>query len=175
MSKSKDFIISRIKDGYCSNDFIAEEFEEAICFHPWEVLNDKYKDMIKNDALEVAMHAKDINGNLGTTNIKIKYDPDAEFEYFSSDICTHDGTLLFLAEGMINILNRLLGLGTYNISKAPSDWQNHVWDYDYEYVIGDFVINTQIDDKFAPTDKPWMTAKQIVTLPIAWRYIEKEE
>lgn len=173
MNKSQEFIIDRIKNGYCSDEFIAEEFEKTLCLRPFKVLPPNLIDLVKDDSLTLMLEGETLSGDKGTTKITLRYDPNAEFEYFTSDICTHDGTLTFLMDAIGNIINKLFELGTYNISNIPPDFKDHVWDYDYEYIIGDFVINSQVDDKYAPEDKPWMKEKQIVTLPIKWKWTKK--
>ena len=174
MNKSQEFVINCIKDGRCSDDFVLEEFEDASCYSPFELLSERFYNSLTENIMKTILHGKTIRDDIGESNITVKYDPDAEFDYFTSDICVHDGSLVFLAEGMCNILNKILSVGTYNISDQPDNWDSHFWDYDYEYTIGDFVVVNNFSVMNATKEKPWAMDKQIIALPIKWRYIKKE-
>lgn len=173
MNKSQEFIISCIKDGRCSDDFILEEFEDAACYSPFDVMSEKIRNYVVDNSMRVIFHGKSINGDIGESNVVIRYDPNVDFDYFTSDICVHDGTLLFLQEGMYNILNRILSVGTYNISDQPDNWDSHFWDYDYEYTIGDFVVVNNFSVMNTTKEKPWAMDKQIIALPLKWKYVRK--
>ena len=176
MNKSQEFIINLIKNGRCSEDFIVEDFQESSIIYPSiELMPKNMAAAITKDSVKVVMHGKNLYGITGEANIIIKYDPNAEFDYFTSDICVHDGSLIFLQEAIANIFNKIIKFETHYAGDVPDEWGKYLWDYDYEYTIGDFVIVNKFGDEYATGDKSWLKNKQIVTLPIKWRYIKKEK
>jgi len=174
MNKSLQFIINTIKKGRCGESFVAENFEkDGFCYNFEDYLINLYPE-INGTKTSPHVYKTCLTSDDKEMNVTIVYNPDADFEYFSSDVCIHDGTLLFLFESIEDLIYKVLEAETYNASTAPTAFVNNPWAYDVEYTVGDFVINTQYDSKFAPADKPWMMEKQIVCLPIAIKYIEKK-
>lgn len=91
MGKSLEFVKERITSGQCNG-----------------MENNKYESMIEQDIQElfnVVDYTKDgtiladipylKKGNKPYFNVIIKYDPNADFEYFTMQRCNCDGTFVF--------------------------------------------------------------------------------
>lgn len=115
----------------------------------------------------------DYNGISGSLKNNIAYVPDAEFEYFTVASCRCDGTSIFLSELMEEILNKLLGIKTYNNETIPEGVYSNIWAYDINYTVGNFVLNEEFGD-FGTADKPWMQSRFTAILPIKCEWIKKE-
>lgn len=99
------------------------------------------------------------------------YNPNADFEYFTSSESTHDGTLLFVDMTVNDCLNNILQLKTYNVKKG---FPKNLNDAEFTFTIGDVVIINEYDPKFAPADKPWMQERTTVLIPLIYDFREKE-
>ncbi len=93
--------------------------------------------------------------------VSLSSDANADFDYFTSDSCVHDGTLYFIREAMNRCVQRVCFAQTYN--KNVGEPQNGD---SIKYVIGNFVILNEYDGDFVPADKPWMRERTTVLLPI---------
>lgn len=111
---------------------------------------------------------------LKSDNIKISVDvihnPSADFQYFTSYVARTDGTMIFELEAMQEIFNRLAQCGTYfNKAVAPHNGA-HV-----TYTVGNFVVVREYGKEFSPPDKPWMSERLTVMLPIKYEIEDREE
>ena len=101
------------------------------------------------------------DGSMDSCNIEIKIDRDADFQYCASKTCLSDGSLIHLQSLIYSIYSRVMSGGTFykplDISGKPSK---------ISYVIGDFVVLTENDKNFATAEKPWLTERLTVMLPI---------
>lgn len=93
-------------------------------------------------------------------NVKILFDCDAEFDYFTSESIIHDGTLAFITEAMNRCAQRVCRCETYYKDSQPASRDN------IEYTVGNFVILNEYDGDFVQSDKPWMRERTTVLLPI---------
>lgn len=101
-------------------------------------------------------------------SIDILFDPNADFQYFTSYVAYTDGTMIFELEAMQKLFNRLLQCGTYfNKMEAPHDGA-HI-----TYTVGNFVVVREYGKEFAPKEKPWMTERLTVMLPINYQIEEQ--
>ena len=107
--------------------------------------------------------------------IIIQYDSKSEFQYFITKQCICDSTLLFEIQNMQNIINKIINLETYYSPILPDDFEQYPWKYDLIYTVGDFVSGMEIDNKFAPEDKPWMTCRFTSMLPVKMEFVRKEK
>jgi len=105
--------------------------------------------------------------HLTNYNIHLKYDPDADFEYVTSERITHDGTATFVIYLYSKVLNNILFGQTHDRTKIPEDFYNNINDYKIEIVHGDFVQITE-HGAFGDTTKPWLHARDTVLLPVIW-------
>ena len=72
MNKSQEFIIDRIKNGYCSDEFIAEEFENAVCLRPFKVLPLSLSHLVEGDSLTLMLEGKTLSGDKVTTKSTLR-------------------------------------------------------------------------------------------------------
>lgn len=104
----------------------------------------------------------------------IKYNPNADFEYFTLASCMCDGTLSLFLDLHGDILDSLIYGTTYYKPKAPKNFEEEFYKYDMNYVVGDFVYCYGENRELAPKDKPWMTTQFTLMLPIAMEFVERE-
>ena len=102
---------------------------------------------------------------LGDYNIIVNYDADTNFDYFTSDSCICDGTIWFVIELMAKCLNKVINLQTYYSSLGTPPIGATV-----NITIGNFVIANDINRKYATEEKPYLTDKEVVMLPIKMWY-----
>lgn len=106
---------------------------------------------------------QDKNGNTMERTVIFKFNPNADFEYFTSASTIHDGTLLFeldcIKQCMINVLT-----ATTYFKGNKSELRN---DSMFIYTIGNFVVVNEFDEsKFATTEKPFLQQRTTVMLPL---------
>lgn len=150
MSYSYDFCKERIKSkdvsGYDDIDFSkATEYN---------IQNDFPVDYFDEREYEI------VTG--GKIKTKIIYNPDCkQFQYFTSKRLYTDGTVCFVIETIYDLLRRVFICDTYyKPIGVPRDNEYII------YTIGNPVIVEEINNKFAPEGKPWMTDRVTVMLPI---------
>lgn len=100
------------------------------------------------------------------------YGSNADYEYFTSKVCIHDGTLLFVNETIRNCIDNILYVKTYNITKGFPKELNGA---EFTYTIGDIVVVNEYDEydsKFAPPEKPWLQERTTVMIPLIYSYKE---
>lgn len=103
----------------------------------------------------------------------IKYDPNAEFEYFTMERCICDGTYGFYIELAANCLDKVIHFQTYNRNKAPENiTEEWLADKTLTYTIGDFVLAEEFSDEFGTKEKPWLKSRFTVMLPIKFEVEE---
>ena len=155
MNKSLEYIKRRIEDGDCNN-MPPEEFVD-MSVTPLTTFWD-----------EVSVGETII---LATTKDKseviadLTYNPEADFNYFTTESCTCDGTLLFVADLMKEILEKIRSLNTYYTPAFKDINEENLCNYKFHYEVGDFVINSHIIDP-PNKDKPWLCDRFTVMLPI---------
>ena len=174
MGKSLDFVLNTIKSGRC-NGMNIKDFQKSYehCF------GDMFQYIKTDSGEQVAVDNTlklNISGNIEdlknlNMNVTIVYDPNTEYSYFTTEVCTCDGTLAFMDQLMFKILDKLMKVGTYDSSIAPKDFEKHFFDYDLIYTVGDFVLNEQYGEKFATKEKPWMESQFIAMLPIKCEFV----
>ena len=117
--------------------------------------------IFKKELLQLKRVINHTDGSMDSCNIEIKTDRDADFQYCASETCLSDGSLIHLQSLIYNIYSRVMSGGTFykplDISGKPSK---------ISYVIGDFVVLTENDKNFATAEKPWLTERLTVMLPI---------
>ena len=102
---------------------------------------------------------------IGSYNMIVSYDADADFDYFTSDSCICDGSMVFVIKLMAKCLNKAISLQTYysQLGVPPIGAIVNI-------TIGNFVIANDINRKYATEEKPWLTDKEVVMLPIKMWY-----
>lgn len=160
MGKSLDYIKRRISEGNTS-------YGEMSLDHVYEVSPHQFI-QFKNNRL-IAELTDDANPELDIS-VTVTYDPNVEFGYFTSQSVRHDGTMLFVAENIIDCLKKILMCQTYDIRVGLPKNPNKCH---YYYTIGDIVVVDEYGEQFAPKEKPWMQQRTTVMIPIAFSYKEK--
>lgn len=168
MGKSLDFVKNRIASGVC-NGMENNKYE---CMQELEFLDvlENYQHNVIFDEENVCkriLHMTSLTNSTSDIEIQVKYDPDAEFEYFTMERCRCDGTLFFFYELVTTVLNKVFSLETHNKEKVPSDYDNNPFAYKVKYTIGNPVIAIEHGEEFATEEKPWMLDRFSVMLPIA--------
>lgn len=107
----------------------------------------------------------------GKGMVHLIYNPNADFEYFTSVVSTHDGTLLFVEESIKRCIDNVLHLQTYNVKKGFPKMLNGA---EFMFTMGDVVVINECDSKFAPKEKPWMQERTTVMIPLIYDFKEKE-
>lgn len=164
MSKSLEFVKARIANEGTS--FSDRNMEAAIVVPLTRFIQLKEKQVV--DALyDVVLDDKRFSKIVS----HLIYDPDADFEYFTSSVSVHDGTLLFVSETVNDCINNILGLKTYNVTKG---FPKNLDGVEFTFTVGDIVIVNEYDTKYAPADKPWMQERTTVMIPLIYEYKEKQ-
>lgn len=169
--KSLELVKKRIASGVCNG-----------------MENDKYEHMNEIDFPTIASKIRfnelvEVSENLWetklpfengkTTGISVKYNPNAQFDYFSTESCRCDGTFLFDIELCEKVFINVLSGESCYIPKKPKDADEKPCNYDISFEVGDFVFAEEYGEQFATKDKPWMKSRFTVALPIKCDFIEK--
>lgn len=150
MSKSLEFCKSAAADSARSS-YSGRDWGKATEFYDTETFFDNYLHGSRNFSF---------NGNI-KFGIRFSFDDDADFDYFTSDSCIHDGTLLFIEKSMNKCARKVCNLETYYEPLGePQDGDT------LKYTIGNFVALNEYDGDFVPSDKPWLRQRTTVLLPI---------
>ena len=165
MSKSLEFCKERAKNKEISclfdrNWYDAGEVESLALFERILEGNRKYK--IKGEE----------DGEAREFTISLIFDPDADFDYFTSSRSIHDGTMVFVFENMENCAKRVILAETYYTKKGKPQPGDTI-----QYTIGNFVVLNEFDenrDLFAPKDKPYLQERTTVLLPLRYDLINGE-
>ncbi len=151
MSRSFEFCrmvaADKMRSSYADRDWsnAAEEIETVAVF---------------DELLRGRRHLR-VDTNDRSFDASISFDADADFDYFTSESCVHDGTLLFIREIMDRCVRRVCFAQTYDKRMGePKDGETIQW------VVGNFVVLTEFDGDFVPADKPWMRERTTVLLPL---------
>ena len=169
---SLKFVQKRIASGLC-NGMENNQYESMQELPLFDVLNNYKHNIIfdnKNVCNRIILNATTNTNLKGNIEIQVKYDPDAEFEYFTMERCICDGTLFFFYELVATALNNVFTFVTYNKAKLPSDYDNNPFAYKLKYIIGNPVIAIEHGKEFATEEKPWMLDRFSVMLPIKMNF-----
>lgn len=155
MSKSLEYIKRRIEEGNCKN-MSQEEFTNMNVV-PLNSFCDKLS-IGENIILAITKDESEVIADL-------TYNPDAEFNYFTTESCVCDGTLLFMTELIEKILKKVGSLNTYYLPAFEGISEEELGNYKLHYEVGDFVTNSHIVES-PDKNKPWMCDRFTVMLPI---------
>lgn len=114
-----------------------------------------------------------ICGDMKEVNIEVQYNPDADFDYFTTESCICDGTLMFYFDLCREILEKLFFGNTQYKPKLPENYEKDMDKYIIKYVVGDFVFSDEFGEEFATEDKPWMLSRFSVMLPIKIDFVNR--
>ena len=171
MNRSIEFIKSVIDAGRVGDEYERAGWDEAETFN----IFDFAKMDVTGGKSEYTFYypaAKLDDGPEFPLTIVVRYNPDADFQYVSSDICSHDGTLIFMLEAMNRVFNKVASGKSVDvrlIDQIHSDIRNN----SLLYEIGDMCVNTQFKESKNP-EKPWLMSHQTVALPIKMTLVSNE-
>lgn len=159
MSKSLDFCIQAALDPTRSS-YSDRDWSKAIELQSTRILIDEMLEGIRKYVLEY-----DDDGSKGVINIELVLNADADFQYFASESFVSDGTLAFVTDTAEKLISRVLGGRSYYANiKKPEDGDT------IEFIIGNLILLTEHGD-FGTEEKPWLTERNTVLLPVAMRYL----
>lgn len=157
MSKSLEFCKSVATDSARSN-FLDRDFRQAEEFGETKKL---YRNLLDDRSKFVTTSN---NGKEDIViHVTVDFDPNADFDYYTSAVVVHDGTLMFVLEAIEKCLIKVATAQTYCLkSRAPKSGDS------IHYTIGNAVVLNEYGDQFAPPEKPWMQERTTVLLPIKY-------
>lgn len=156
MSKSFDFCKATAQNTYCSS-YADRSWDNAVEDYETETIFDKYL----HGARSFFFEGKVDDETEICFNVSISFDCNADFDYFTSESCVHDGTLYFIRETIDKCVRKVCLAQTYNKNiRAPESGDS------IQYIVGNFVVLTEYDGDFVPADKPWMRERTTVLLPL---------
>ncbi|HDK7194943.1 TPA: hypothetical protein PTV74_003251 [Clostridium botulinum] len=138
-NKSIKYIKNRIKqsvDGI--GDIPLDNWDEANIINPMILFKNDFNIPIKDNRIDFEL----IINNDKRTKAIIEYNNEADYNYFTSNFVTHDGTLLFQIQAIDEMLNKFFYLKTCYKKVATDDFMNNPFNYDVKYTIGDVLINS---------------------------------
>lgn len=162
-NKSLEYVRKRIEEGNCNNMPI-EEFQDMYAIPFKSCLLEGTEDYI------VLAERKDSDKVLAD----LTYSPDAEFNYFITESCVCDGTLMFMRDLVANVIEKIVRLQTCYAPAVDgiSVKEFNNGNYTMHYEVGDFVANSHIIEP-PDKDKLWMCDRFTVMLPVKFT-IEKQ-
>ena len=124
-------------------------------------------DYVAHGERDFTVTGRDENGERVSLNIGLVFNPDAEFQYFTSESCIHDGTLIFPLSLMEKCVYKVCCLNTYYQPLGRPGVGSTV-----KIEVGNFVILNEFDKDgtFAPDSKEWMSERTTVLLPLRMEY-----
>ncbi len=156
MSKSFDFCKAVAQDASRSN-FADRNWDNAAEDYETEAIFDEFLHGARNFYLEGKIDDEvEICFDIG-----ISFDGNADFDFFTSESCVHDGTLYFIRETMNKCVRKVCMAQTYNKNIGAPEHGDNI-----QYIVGNFVVLTEYDGNFVPSDKPWMRERTTVLLPL---------
>ena len=168
MNNSVEFIKNRIEDGQTHN-MPSDGWDDVTVLNPIE----HYKRMpIFSKVVKVEDNEVCVFVECGKDRVKIlvKYDPNSEFDYFTTKSITHDGTAIFILEAIDELLFKPFNFGTMPIDIGING-ENYS-NYDYEYIIGDIVIHKDCGMKDI-NGHTMLGETNTIVLPIKFKKIPK--
>lgn len=150
MSYSYDYCKEHIKSKHAWG-YEDVDFSKAVEYDISNNLNDEFLTERQYDILTG-----------GSIKTKIIYTPDCkQFHYVTSERRYTDGTVCFVAEIIEELLRRVFICDTYYKPAGLPENNDFL-----TYTIGNPIVIEEVDNKFAPEGKPWMTDRVTVMLPI---------
>lgn len=162
MSKSLSFCqqTARERSGYADRPL-----DKATEHDAKKLLDDLFAD---KENFSSALQELSWDGNVARVKIRditaeIHYDPDADFDYFTSVSSINDGTLCFYFQDLANCIGKVIGILTYAKWKKPPKAGDHI-----KYTIGNYIVLDECGGDYVPKDKPWMKTRTTIMLPVKY-------
>lgn len=173
MNKSLEYIKNRINNTPDSvEDMPTEGWDNSLIINPMEKYM-QYTPSFKNCLVNDNEFSVKVSCNQGEFKLNIEYDNEAEFEYFTMESTTHDGTLLFLEDDIMELLHKPLQLKTLP-KRVMDDVLNNPCNYNYKYIIGDVIVHRDFGRK-SINGRDMRGETDLVVLPIKFEYSMKDE
>lgn len=170
--KSLEFVKKRIASGVCS-DMENNKYE-----HMSEIDFPVIASKIRfNECVEISENLWKIKipfENGKTAEISVKHNPNAKFDYFSTEACCCDGTLIFAVWLCEKIFSKILTGQSCYTPKKTKEAEEKPYNYDIVFEVGNFVFAEEYGEQFSTEEKPWMKSRFTVMLPIKCDFIEKQ-
>lgn len=155
MSKSFDFCKLLSQDSHRSG-YANRSWDNAVEVLETEAIFDEFLRGVRKLSVE-----KGDDENETYITVGVSFDANADFDYFTSDSCIHDGTLYFIKEAMNRCVRNVCFAQTYNKNLGAPESGDSI-----QYIIGNFIVLTEYDGDFVPAGKPWMRERTTVLLPL---------
>ena len=154
MSKSLEFSIDRLSDPEisCYNN---SDWSNAV-----ESSSREYFDLYLDGEREFHVSGKDENGQEIHVNTNLSFNENGDFQYCATKSCVCDGTLSFLGNLKYNLLSAVCCAKTICKTIEPVINGDII-----DYTIGNFIILTE-ECESPNKDRPWLTDRFIVALPL---------
>lgn len=178
--RSTEFVKERIKMGLANvslqNDakFSELKFDEYIKTHTSEEFQKKFVDnkcSLKHENVITMIDGQKVTGDV---IVDVIYDENADFEYFTTERCTCDGTFIFMGELIEDVFLKVINIQTTNNEKVPDGFIKNIFDYEIVYTVGNFVLCYE-DGDFGTEEKPWLYSRFTVMLPIKFDIVKKNK
>lgn len=170
--RSLSFVKSRIKEGYIDGYSLTQidTIDELPLKYALDMFDPRW---VKNFLSSGCLIKSDTD--LGELTVSVKYNPLGDFEYCTMERCRNDGTFVFYRELIERNIMKIFCGQTYNSTKLPKDFYDHIDRYEMNYEIGDLVLASEYSSKFATKEKPWMRSRFTVFMPIKMSFKMKKD
>lgn len=176
MNNSIDFVKSRISSGGLKLSPALDEKQLTLYDFGRLVANmsEDIRRVYRNNTFDLTLDTTDDDGK-HKRRVVINHDPSASFDFVHMESCICDGTMLFMFELLEKSFHCLLKSEIYNKETVPDDYLKNFWDYDIFYTIGDFVCESDNSKEYGTKEKPWMTQRFVVLLPVKVEVKKRED
>lgn len=164
MNESLDFIIDRIKSGQCNG--MENDDYTSLSEHDLNGMLSIMNIVCDNKKIEIKDISEIVNVVGDGLELNFKYNPCADFQYFTTETCINDGCI---TDGLVLIQDVLCKLTNGRTIYKPLFTE--IQKYDNKkikilYEVGNFVMGLEHDKKFGTKEKPWLTTRTTIMLPI---------
>lgn len=166
-NKSLEFIKDRIKNNQTFLNL--DDFDGLYQMNVYDIIN---KEDYENTNGFLSNASTTLDDKVSECEIRLKIDENSEYDYFTMCSCVCDGSLFVAINLMEQCIYKIKTLQTYY--KKVEVNMDTVKDKILQYTVGNFVVGYKNSYDFAPLDKPWMTEKLTVMLPIKFEILDKE-
>ncbi|MBD5589360.1 hypothetical protein [Clostridium botulinum] len=170
MNKSIEYIKNRIENSIDDiGDIPLDNWDNVKVINPMKWLESEFNIPVDNNKVKC-----DLTINKKFKNeITIEYNDKVDYDYFTSDFITHDGTLLFQAQAINKMMLKLLKRETYSKKIATDGFISNPFNYDIKYTIGDILINSDYGIKKINGNK-MRGQKDCIVLPVKFEIFKRE-
>lgn len=171
MGKSLDFIKEQLEFERYDNVDKYEFMEEENDLEMFRLLG-----FFNNVATTKTLHYEDVDGEKKSFDIIVKYNPDANFEYYVMDQCIYGDSCNYFPfmnfqKLMYRYIDKICDLEFYDeIRSLPEDPNG----CSIVCTVGDFVLAEEISDEFPNEDDSLMSTRYIVMLPMKFDVVKGE-